>query len=253
MPLDDGHGDAGGSGGSRAGCPAVVPALRLPRPRHHTSAGRASRRARLRRDGVHGRCTAPRPARTRPAHRLPRAGGDDGAEPGRIRPVGRCDAARDARPDRLLADLGEPRRAALALAAAARPEGDPDRRGRGARLRARRRRDRRLEPRRPPARRRRADGGAAPGDRRGCRRPDRGVRRRRHPERLRRRQGARARRACRPRRPGAALGARLRRRSGGDARAPAAARRDRARARALRLHLAGRRHAEPRSDTIGGP
>ena len=161
------------------------------------------------------------------------------------RRLGRRDAARAARRDRSLAHLGGPRRAARAGAAAARPQGDPDRGGRAARGRARRRRDRRLEPRRPPARRGRADGGAAAGDRRGGRRPDRGLRRRRHPPRLRRRQGARARRPRRPRRPRAAVGACVRGGVRRATRARAAPGGDRAGARPLRLRLAGRRHREP--------
>ena len=86
------------------------------------------------------------------------------------RPIGRSDRPATGRPRRTETTL-ETRTLTWAdlardpelVVAAARPQGDPDRRGRPARGRARRRRDRRQQPRRPPARPR-------PGDRRRPRR-----------------------------------------------------------------------------------
>ena len=122
--------------------------------------------------------------------------------------------------------------------AAARPEGDPDRRGRPPGGRARRRRDRRLEPRRPPARpvaRRRSTR-----SRRSSRpsRADRGLGRRRRPARPRRRDRARARRARRARRPADPVGARGGRsgRRGAGARDPA---------RGVRARADAARRADP--------
>ena len=157
MPLDAGDGDARGGRSGGTGRATLVPALRLPRPRRHALVRRAGGRPRLRRDRSHGRRSLAGTPRARPAHRLPHPRGGRRAEHGRHGGVGGGDAARAARRDRSVADLGRPRRAARSRPAPARAEGDPDRRGRAARSRARRRRDRRLESRRPPARRRRAD------------------------------------------------------------------------------------------------
>ena len=68
--------------------------------------------------------------------------------------------------------------------------------------------DRRLEPRRPPARHRRGDDRPAARVRRGGRRAHRGPRRRRDPARNRRARGARAGRARRARRPPRSVGSR---------------------------------------------
>ena len=159
-----------------------------------------SARSRLRGDRAHGR------------HAGARAGASATSATGftiqhDARPRGaapaRADAAHRARGHvAVVAHVGRRRAVRRVDRAARRAQGDPDRRGRAARLRARRGRDRRLEPRRPAARRRRGDDRRAARGRRGGRRPDRGARRRRDQARHRRREGARARRPRRPRRAG---------------------------------------------------
>ncbi len=74
------------------------------------------------------------------------------ADPRRRRPRDRGRLRSPGGAARRRADLGRPRRDPVVVAAAARAQGDPDRRGRPARGRARRRRHRREQPRRPPAR-----------------------------------------------------------------------------------------------------
>ena len=103
---------------------------------------------------AHRRRALRRPARARPAQRLPGPGRDPGAgDRGRGRPP-QPDHGRGLRARRSLDHLEGPR-AALRRVRPADPRQGPDhRRGRGARRRARRRRRGGLEPRRAPARQR---------------------------------------------------------------------------------------------------
>ena len=136
---------------------ALVPALRLPRPRRHARAVEQAVERGLRRDRAHGRRAAARPPRARPPHRLPRPGGDRRAELAARRRLGGGDAARAARRDRPDARPGTTspscaRSSPLPVVVKGIQTGEDA----VLAVRARRRRDRRLEPRRPPARRRRA-------------------------------------------------------------------------------------------------
>ena len=146
---------------------ALVPALRAA---GRGAAGELIAQAKpngFTRPRAHRRHAGARPARARPAHRLPDPVRDErrGARPRRRHAVG------GARPDLGVGDVGRHRAARRACRAAGRREGRPHRRGRAARLRARCGRDRRLEPRRPSARRGRGDDRRAAGGGRGGRRP----------------------------------------------------------------------------------
>ena len=215
--------------------PALVPALLVARPRVHDRAGRGGRRRGLRGARPDRRPSRGRAARARPPQRLQPPDRPPHAEPPRAL-VGDRALPRHPRRDRgHEPHLARPRVAAGAVLPAARGQGRPHRRGRGARLRARLRRHRRLQPRRAPARRRRRDAGRAPRGRRGRRRPRRGLPRRRRSPGHRRGQGARARRAVGARRPAGALGARRGRRGRRAPRARASPGRGRARAPPPRL------------------
>ena len=109
-----------------------------------------------------------------------------------------------------LADLGRPRLAARADLAADPGQGHPACRRRPRSGVPRPRRDRRLQPRRPPGRRRDRLARRPWPDRRGGRRRPHGPLRQRHPQRQRRHQGARPRRRRRPPRPPLHLGPRPR-------------------------------------------
>ena len=118
------------------------------------------------------------------------------------------------RPGQPLADLGRPGDAARDDLAADRRQGDPARRRRPRGGAARGRRDRRLQPRRPPGRRRDRLARRPAADRRGGRRRARGPLRQRRPRRRRRAQGARPRRRRRLPRPPLHLGPGARRPGG---------------------------------------
>ena len=116
--------------------------------------------------------------------------------PAEVRTPGDRGGGRAARPDRRrglragrsLARLGRPRGAGRRVRAAGPGQGAGHRRGRRARGRARRRRRGRLQPRRPPARRRAGDDRRAARGGRGGRRPGPGADGRRDPPRHRRRR-----------------------------------------------------------------
>jgi len=129
------HDDARGRGrgvrrGARRDGRALVPAVRLSRPRRHARAGGARGGRRLRRARAHGRCALPRPAPARRAQRLRAASGALGREPRRARQGrGRRDARRlgargvRRRDARSVAHLARRRVAALHHAAARDREG----------------------------------------------------------------------------------------------------------------------------------
>ena len=183
----------------------LVPALRPVRRGADQAARRARGGRRVRRDRPDGRPSGarlPRPGsairvRAAAARQLPRGGGD-ARQPRRRR-------ARVAERDD--PHLGRPRRDPGLVRPAARPQGDPHRRGRPPGGGARRGRHRRQQPRRPPARSGPGGGRRARRGRRRGGRPDRGLGRRRRPPRPRHRDRPGARRARRPGRPAGLLGA----------------------------------------------
>ena len=248
---------ARGDRGRGAGARAVVPALRLPGRGDHARAPRGRRRGRLHARSCSPstrRCSAQRERDLRVGFEIPSdlplpyaraAIGDAPQNPADAR--SRClDASVSWRDLEWIAE-----RDALPVVL----KGILTRRGRGARRRARRGGDRRLEPRRPAARRRSRDARRAAGGGRRGRRTGRGLSRRRHPARHRRRQGTRARRTRGARRPRAGLGPRGRRRGGRAPRPRAPARRDGARRSACSAARSPdeltRAHVQPRSPMIG--
>ena len=191
--------------------------------RHRRELRPPGRGRRLRRDRRHRRHLHPRLEAARPAAGLAAVPAGDGRRqllPGPGLPRGPREAAGGGRrrrdrplPRRLrqpLADLGRPRLAARADLAADPRQGHPARRRRPRGGRPRPRRDRRLQPRRPPGRRRDRLARRPGADRRGGRRRPHGPLRQRHPQRQRHHQGARPRRRRRPPRPPLHLGPRPR-------------------------------------------
>ena len=169
----------------RTGRRPLPPGLRLPRPRRH-------RRARSRRPSTPASRRSSSPSTCRSSGRATGSAGSTGRS--RRTRFPRCGYALDAGvagegldDARSGARLGVPRAAVSSVPVPVVVKGVLDPEDARARGRARRRRHRRLEPRRPSARRRDADDRGAARDRRGGRRPARGAARRRHPPRDRRR------------------------------------------------------------------
>ena len=205
VPLDGRDRDAGGGRGRGAGRRALAPDLRLPRPRGQRRADRAGARG-----GLLGARAHRRPARLRDPAREARTGfeapEDDvpaivaarerGARREGHHSLGLLDSGLDWD---YVSELRERWKVPVVV------KGLVDGRGRDPRLRARRGGRRRLEPRRPPARRRDRVARGAAGGRRGGRRSaevylDGGVRRGTDVV-----DGARARRAGGARRPAGAV------------------------------------------------